>query len=83
MFSCPACGRPESSHDGETFCGSCERRYHEEQDRFAREEIAQLQAEINACPYNNEEYCMRCTARYARILSLQGDEAGAIAMMNR
>ncbi len=38
MYDCPKCGREESSHDGYTFCGSCEEEYHKDQVEADREE---------------------------------------------
>ena len=31
MKECPKCGKPESSHDGESYCGTCETEYQKEE----------------------------------------------------
>lgn len=36
LYDCPKCGKKESSFDGYTFCGSCEEKFHREEEEFRR-----------------------------------------------
>lgn len=82
MFACPKCGKPESSYDGNTFCGPCEAAYRAEEADNAQQEIDQRRQAMDACTCA-EGCCTECVRNYASILALQGDEAGAIAVINQ
>lgn len=40
-FPCPKCGKPESSFDGEHYCGKCEEEFQKEQNNWQAEALRQ------------------------------------------
>lgn len=81
LYDCPKCGRKESAF-GDGFCGTCERAYAEEMERYHEEEIARLNEQIRTCTCA-EGTCTKCTYALAGILSHQGREADAVALINQ
>ena len=81
LYSCPKCGKPESSF-GDSFCGECEAKYQAEQQQQADDEIAHLRSKMNSCQCPEGD-CSECVSNYAQVLALQGREAEAIAVINQ
>jgi len=50
-YECPKCGKPDSSWDGESYCGPCEEKF--------REEVILLEEENRECPICFEIKCTR------------------------
>jgi len=83
MFvSCPKCGKPDSATD-ESFCGSCEHQYMQDMEQQRQEELNEINQAMNTCPCQGDEPCQNCCRRMARLASLNGNEAAAIAWLNQ
>jgi hypothetical protein len=81
MFSCPKCGKSDSSHDGSQYCGPCEDQYHREQAEENERIIRDLQDAMASCSCAEGD-CHPCQWNRVRVLSLQGKNLEAAMILN-
>jgi hypothetical protein len=75
MFPCPVCGKPDSAYD-DSFCGECEGKYWEEQERHRQDEISFYENKISNCRCRESgEPCSGCYHALAMIQYAKGNEA--------